>query len=164
LAAELITLAGSDVGLRIGTDGFYERFESACAELNDTVTQEVWNAQVDLLVLDPAIGFAELESGGQLDSSNVVGQPRKLVRAGLISGRLDLPLHFCCAYANAGEGRPIKGALPRYLVSGGADHGGLLVGSGWWERVLPEDVTFDEFLSIFHEVAADYEIAGPKEP
>ena len=122
-----------------------------------------WAVQVDLAVLDPSIGFAELESGGMLDSSNAIGQSRKLVRAGLAYGEPSMSLHFCTAYANDGEGRPIKGSLRKYFLQEPDHSDGLLVGSTWWERIFPEGVNFADFLQIFHEVAVEYEIAGPVE-
>jgi hypothetical protein len=162
LTSELIATAGSSRGLAIGTDDFRDQYEAACRRLAAAGrSRDVWRAQVDLAVLDKRIGFAELESGGQLDTSNAIGQSRKLVLAGLAYGKPELPLHFCCAYANAGEDRPLLGSLGRYLARGTGVRDGLLVGSQWWERLLPSDVTFDDFLRVFHEVASKYAIAGP---
>jgi hypothetical protein len=70
-------------------------------------------------------------------------------------------LHFCCAYANAGEDQPILGSLTRYLRQTESHRDGLLVGSRWWTLVLPERFAFSDFLEVFQQVAAKYEIAGP---
>ena len=118
---------------------------------------------MDLAVLSPEIGFAELESGGQLDSSNAIGQTRKLIQAGLAYGDPQMPLHFCTAYANKGEGRQIIGSLQSYFLQDPDHRDGLLAGSRWWERILPPEVSFDDFLEEFHIVAEEYEIAGPQE-
>lgn len=160
LTLDLIDKAGR--GAKIGTDEFRAEYVAAIDELvRRDRAPEPWAVQVDLAVLEPTIGFAELESGGMLDSSNAIGQSRKLVRAGLAYGDRSMSLHFCTAYANDGEGRPIKGSLRKYFVQEPDHHDGLLVGSSWWKRILPADVTFDDFLEIFHEVAVEYEIAGP---
>jgi hypothetical protein len=160
LTLELIDKAGR--GAKIGSDDFRSEYAAAIERLvGADRASEPWAVQVDLAVLHPSVGFAELESGGMLDSSNAIGQSRKLVRAGLAYGDEALSLHFCTAYANDGEGRPIKGSLRKYFLQEPDHRDGLLVGSTWWERILPPPVTFDDFLEIFHEVAVEYEIAGP---
>ena len=146
---------------KIGTEQWRELYEQALDELWTGPQGNPWFVQVDLCVLDGQVGFAELESGGMLDSSNAIGQTRKLVQAGLASGDRELPLHFCTAYANYGEGRGIKGSLRSYFEQEPDHRDGLLTGSNWWNRILPEPLIFSDFLDIFHEVAEEYEIAGP---
>lgn len=160
LTLELIDKAGH--GAKVGTDDFRMEYEAAIEHLLSAErASSPWSLQVDLAVLDETIGFAELESGGMLDSSNAIGQSRKLIRAGLAYGDPSMSLHFSTAYANDGEGRPIKGSLRKYFLQEPDHRDGLLVGSTWWERILPPPVTFADFLQIFHEVAVEYEIAGP---
>lgn len=157
-ATRLLRAAGSDQARRIGSPGFREAFRDQLRELLAADRAPTpWSVRVDLYVADPLIGLAELESGGELDTSNVKGQPEKLVLAGLCLADPDVPLHFCLAYANQGEGRPIKGGLPGYLAYAGADtpSSGLLVGSGWWVRVLPVDVSFARFIELFAEVCRE---------
>jgi hypothetical protein len=158
-ATDLIQFARNQA--KIGTDRFRAEYQRELERLQSLPGEGESELPVDLLVLDSNVGFAELESGGNLDSSNVQAQPAKLVQAGLALGDPDIPLHFCCAYANRGEGNPIGGALPSYFEQNPNHIDGLLVGSQWWERVLPKDVTFDDFLRIFQEVAKDYEIGPP---
>lgn len=153
----LVDQAGG--GARVGTPKFRAMFRNSQSRLiKGKRAAEAWSVQVDLAVLHPSVGLAELESGGNLDSSNAIGQSRKLIRAGLALGDSNLPLHFCTAYANRGEGRRIQGSLGKYFEQGSDQPDGLLVGSEWWERILPERLSFDDFLAIFHEVAVAYEI------
>lgn len=162
LTLELIDKAGR--GAKVGSKEFRSEYEAAIEQLlRADRASEPWSVQVDLAVVDPSIGFAELESGGMLDSSNAIGQSRKLVRAGLAYGDPSMSLHFCTAYANDGEGRPIKGSLRKYFLQEPDHRDGLLVGSTWWERILPEAVSFEDFMEIFHDVAVEYEIAGPSQ-
>lgn len=162
LTLRLVTQAKSVS--KVGTNAWRSRFEAALEDLHKSPRVATpWYVQVDLAVLDERVGFAELESGGMLDSSNAIGQSRKLIQAGLAYGDSTMPLHFCTAYNNAGEGYPIKGSLRSYFAQEPAHRDGLLTGSNWWERVLPGDLTFEDFLVIFHEVAEAYEIAGPVE-
>ena len=114
-------------------------------------------------MLSPEIGFAELESGGQLDTSNAVAQAGKLIKAGLAYGDPEMSLHFCTAYANNGQGRSILGSLRSYFLQDPDHRDGLLTGANWWERVLPVELSFEEFLVEFRSVAKEYEIGGPNE-
>lgn len=155
-ATRLLRGAGSSRDHRIGTDAFRHAFREELGALAALPrAAQPWSVRVDLLVNHPLVGAAELESGGELDTSNVKGQPEKLVLAGLATADADLPLHFCLAYANQGEGMPIKGGLPGYLAPAGTANpsSGLLVGAAWWGRILPEDVAFDRFIELFGEVA-----------
>jgi hypothetical protein len=160
-AIRLLRWAGSELDQRIGTERFREKFiEEVTALRRQGRAAEPWFTRVDLYVDSAGIGLAELESGGELDSSNVKGQPEKLVLAALALGSADVPLHFCLAYANRGEGESIAGQLPKYFAPAGdlRGSGGLLIGSQWWSRLLPVDVSFDRFLEIFREVAAGLHI------
>jgi hypothetical protein len=164
-AIDLMRHAKTHADERIGTSSFRDAFRTKVADLESGApAAELWSVRVDLFVDDPLIGLAELESGGELDSSNVKSQPEKLVLAGLALGDPDVPLHFCLAYANKGEGRPIRGGLPGYLAYEGDDRpsAGLLVGRRWWERLLPAGVAFERFVELFAEVADELEILPPE--
>jgi hypothetical protein len=164
-AIDLLRRAHATDTERIGTAAFAAALNARIEELGRLPrAPEPWYVRVDLYVDDPGIGLAELESGGELDSSNVKGQPEKLVLAGLALARTNTPLHFCLAYANQGEGRSIRGGLPGYLTYASAvpPSSGLLVGSQWWERLLPPGLSFASFLEIFADVARELEIVPPE--
>jgi hypothetical protein len=161
LAIRLVRQAGADVTRKIGTDPFRAAFRSSVRQLGAAPrTERPWSVRVDLYVDSDTIGLVELESGGELDTANVKGQPEKLVLAGLALGVEDVPLHFALAYANRGEGQPVAGGLPKYLARSGAVRplSGLLVGSEWWLRILPEGVAFAQFLEVFREVAEELKL------
>lgn len=158
----LIRRAFDDPLMRIGTDGFRTAFREELGVLvAGTRAAEPWIVQVDLLVQHPGIGLAELESGGELDTSNSRGQSSKLVLAALALANPDVPMHFCTAYANRGEGQPIAGGLAGYLSVAGATtpSSGLLIGAAWWNRLLPVDVSHARFLELFGEVCREMRIA-----
>ncbi len=158
-AIRLLRLAGVSYAGRIGSDTWQEQYLLEMEQLHQAAGEpQPWGVRVDLFVDDPQVGLAELESGGELDTSNAKGQPEKLVLAGLCLGRPDVALHFCCAYANRGEGEPIAGQLKKYLAPDPQGQHGLLVGSQWWARVLPEDVDFACFIRLFSAVAAEMDV------
>lgn len=160
-ALRLVTFAGLGIANRIGGSEFHAAYMNAIDQLEGAVrSPDPWTVQVDLVVLDTSVGLVELESGGNLDSSNAIGQSRKLIQAGLALGDRDLPLHFAVAYANRGAGKRIQGSLPRYFTDSGEEGDGLLVGRSWWERVLPEGVSYQSFVGLFREVALEYQIGS----
>jgi hypothetical protein len=160
-SSKLIRFAGQN-GNQIGSKNFRNQYEKSLTYLTSLNSVEPWTTQVDLYVNDATLGFCELESGGELDSSNVTAQPAKLIRAGLALGHVDKKLFFCLAYANKGEGNPIKGGLPKYISYAelSEEQEGLLVGKKWWEKILPTSITFDNFLILFSKVAVKLNIAG----
>jgi hypothetical protein len=141
---------------------FESQYEKSLQKLIGAPKVEVWKLQVDLFVDDDELGFCELESGGELDTSNGPAQPTKLVKAGLASGSLSHGLHFCLAYSNRGQNVPIQSALTRYLqMSHESDTGdGLYVGQIWWEKVLPDGVTYNQFMKCFKQVVDKLDIVG----
>ena len=161
-AQHLITFAGQGASNRIGTKSFESEYEKSLERLINGPREEVWKLQVDLFVNDPQLGFCELESGGELDTSNGPAQPTKLVKAGLASGSLRHGLHFCLAYSNRGHNLPIQSALTRYLQdSSESDTGdGLFVGQIWWENILPEGITYDQFMQCFKIAVDELDIVG----
>jgi hypothetical protein len=159
--SELFRFAGSGLDRRIGTDAFRAEFRGRLARLLELPRAATpWFVQVDLYVRDPMVGLAELESGGELDTSNVMGQSQKLIRAGLALADPDTPLHFCLAYPNRGERAPIRSSLSKYFTATATvtPSAGLLVGRAWWERVLPWGITHERFLALFAEMAQELEI------
>jgi hypothetical protein len=160
-ATRLIGVARTG-GHKIGSPQFRELLNEAMETVANTGDKEDHHVEMDLVVMAPTIGLTELKAGGDLDTSNAPRQIYKLLRGALAYNVPDTPVHFACLYANRGEGQPIGGALRQYLTDTG-ESPGLLAGSAWWERVLPEDVTFHSFVEIFREVGARYEIV-PGDP
>jgi hypothetical protein len=161
-AQRLIKFAKKDPSQQIGTGKFQTEYVKSMNILKAANKIEPWSLQVDLFVNEPGIGFCELESGGNLDTSNVTAQPLKLVKAGLASGSEVLGLHFCLAYANRGENKPVQSALTGFFrLSGNSETGdGLYIGREWWEIVLPEGFTYDQFMQSYKEIVDKLDIVG----
>jgi len=139
---------------RIGTEDFSHRFSQECDHLRNTVSasDHLWYTQADFYVIN--IGLIEIESSGMLDSASVVGQVTKLLRAGLALARPELSLYWALAYNNAGDRQP-KTPLARYLKNienPQGSKGGLLVGSNFWNTLLPNNVSFDTLQRVIEEI------------
>lgn len=143
---------------RIGTAAFRERFQEELVAL--PLGETTWHCETDLFIAVPHIGLTEKKTGGALDTSNAPRQASKIIRGALAYGDPDVGLSFALAYANDGEGRPVKGQLARYLVPRDAVNptGALIVGSHWWEQVLPEGISYEEFLVLFRTCAREVEV------
>jgi len=161
-AQRLISYAKTSTANQIGSENFQGEYVKSLNKLKEADRSDIWSLQVDLFVNQPGIGFCELESGGNLDTSNVMAQPVKLVKAGLASGSAEPGLHFCLAYANRGESKPVQSALTRFFrLSDDSETGdGLYIGREWWELVLPEGFTYDQFMLSFKEIVDKLDIVG----
>lgn len=154
----LITFAKTSYGKnRIGTASFAEEYLRTMEKLKRHRVEQISKLRVDLFINQNNLGFCELESGGNLDNANVKSQPLKLLKAGLAFGDKEKSLHFCMAYANNGEGNRISGGLVNYLTphKDSETGDGLLVGSEWWNSILPEGIGHQQFLQIFKEVTIE---------
>lgn len=152
-ANKLIHFAKTEPNGKIGTKLFRKELTKSRDLIHKEAKSRPHQVQVDLFVDTPQLGFCETESGGELDSSNSKAQPAKLIMAALASDRLDMTLHFCLAYANRGEGKPIAGGLKRLFLNSDETETGdsLLVGKEWWETLLPPSTKYEDFLKIFNQ-------------
>lgn len=150
-ANKLIHFAKTDPNGKIGTKKFRKELLKSRDVIHRSKSTNSHQVQVDLYINSPGIGFCETESGGELDSANSKAQPAKLIMAALASDNLDQNLHFCLAYANKGEGKPIKGGLKKLFLNSHDTETGdsLLIGKEWWETLLPIHIKYNDFLDLF---------------
>jgi len=140
---------------KIGTDGFAERVRQENERLRREIsaTNPVWSTRSDLYI--KSVGLIELESSGQLDSSNVTAQIQKLLRAGLIHPESNVKLFWGLTYNNKGDDtREPSTPLTKYLqITTTTDcQGGMLVGRHFWNALLPNDVTYEKLLEVVEKI------------
>jgi hypothetical protein len=139
---------------RVGTPEFSNRLRDECGYLLQDVSarDHLWSTRTDFYVDD--IGLIEIESSGMLDSASVIGQVTKLLRAGIALARPEVSLYWALAYSHAGDRQPST-PLTKYLEiieTPQGSQGGLLIGRHFWERLLPDDVSFDTLLGVIQAV------------
>lgn len=88
----------------------------------------------------------EIKLGGDLDSSNAPAQLAKFLTTCTISGMPEIEGYFATIYNKDGEGKPFTGTVRSYL----ADNM-ILAGSQFWAKILPSDVSFENFIGLYHE-------------
>jgi hypothetical protein len=143
---------------KIGTEEFAERLQKENRRLTSAISSknQVWSTRSDLYI--KSVGLIELESSGQLDSSNVTAQIQKLLRAGLIHPNPTIKLFWGLTYNNKGDdAQEPSTSLKRYLdITTTTDsQGGMLVGRRFWEALLPDDVSYEKFLEVVEEIVKE---------
>lgn len=112
------------------------------------MTSEIHTKPVDLAFWDgDELNIMEIKAGGNLDSSNAPSNAKKLltIYTGL-NYRKTKP-YFATIYHKDGEGRNWSGSIKKYLQYPHM----FLVGSAFWNKILPEGVDFNEFTKIYNE-------------
>ena len=108
------------------------------------ITNEIHTKPVDLAFWDgDELNIMEIKAGGNLDSSNAPSNAKKLLT---IYTRKTKP-YFATIYHKDGEGRNWSGSIKKYLQYPHM----FLVGSAFWNKILPEGVDFNEFTKIYNE-------------
>lgn len=88
----------------------------------------------------------EVKLGGGLDSSNGPAQLAKFLTICALTGTSGLQGYFATIYNKDGEGKPFTGTVRSYLADDM-----ILAGSHFWTKILPETVSFDDFVRLYHQ-------------
>lgn len=89
----------------------------------------------------------ELKAGGDLDSSNAPSNIEKLLTIYVDMGIDNCKAYFGTLYNKDGEGKTWTGAAKKHLNYPSM----FLIGSQFWNKILPEGITFDTFTKIYKE-------------
>lgn len=112
------------------------------------ITNEIHTKPVDLAFWDDdELNIMEIKAGGNLDSSNAPSNAKKLltIYTGL-NYRKTKP-YFATIYHKDGEGKNWSGSIKKYLQYPHM----FLVGSAFWNKILPDGIDFNEFTKIYNE-------------
>lgn len=96
----------------------------------------------------------ELKAGGDLDSSNAPSNVEKLLT---IYTGLNMPnskAYFGTLYNKDGEGRTWNGAVKKHMAYPEM----FLIGKKFWEKILPDGITFEDFEEIYREALEDIDL------
>ena len=89
----------------------------------------------------------ELKAGGALDSSNAPSNVEKLLTIYVDMGIDNCNAYFATLYNKDGEGKNWNGSVKSYLNYPSM----FLIGSGFWEFILPDGISFNSFTNIYNE-------------
>ncbi len=111
-------------------------------------TSQTYSKPVDLAFYDGKDwNICELKAGGDLDSSNAPSNVEKLLTIYVDMGIPNCKAYFATLYNKDGEGNVWKGAVKKHLHYPSM----FLIGSQFWNKILPDEVSFNDFMLIYKE-------------
>lgn len=111
-------------------------------------TNNIYTKLVDLAFFDGKMwNIMELKAGGDLDSSNAPSNVEKLLTIYVDMGIENCNAYFATLYNKDGEGNTWTGAVKKHLNYPSM----FLIGADFWDKILPENISFDNFTDIYKE-------------
>lgn len=111
-------------------------------------TESIYSKPVDLAFFDGnEWNIMELKAGGDLDSSNAPSNVEKLLTIYVDMGIENCKAYFATLYSKDGEGNTWKGAVKKHLAFPEM----FLIGKNLWNKILPNNISFEEFEAIYKE-------------
>ena len=112
---------------------------------------------VDLAFFDGEVwNIMEIKAGGDLDSSNAPSNIDKLLTQYVGMNKQNCKAYFATLYNKDGENHVWNSGVKKYLTY--PDN--FLIGSEFWNKILPNDINFNEFCTIYNEVLTDLDLNG----
>lgn len=111
-------------------------------------TESIYSKPVDLAFFDGnEWNIMELKAGGDLDSLNAPSNVEKLLTIYVDMGIENCKAYFATLYNKDGEGNTWKGAVKKHLAFPEM----FLIGKNLWNKILPNNISFEEFEAIYKE-------------
>lgn len=118
-------------------------------------TASIYTKPVDLAFFDGNNwNIMELKAGGDLDSSNAPSNVEKLLTIYVDMGIENCNAFFSTLYNKDGEGNVWKGAVKKHLHYPSM----FLIGADFWNRILPDGITFTDFAEIYREALEEIDL------
>lgn len=118
-------------------------------------TDRIYTKPVDLAFYDGKNwNICELKAGGDLDSSNAPSNVEKLLTIYVDMGIENCKAYFATLYNKDGEGNVWKGAVKKHLNYPSM----FLIGSDFWNKILPNGITFDDFSDIYKSALEEIDL------
>lgn len=113
------------------------------------------NLPVDLAFYDEnnVLNIFEIKAGGMLDSSKAKSDIAKLLGLYLATDNINTHVYFATIYNFNGEGCRWDGSPSRFL-----DEDVLLIGKNFWDKILPQGITFEDFVQIYNKCFSELKI------
>lgn len=118
-------------------------------------SKEIHTKPVDLAFFDGTNwNIMELKAGGDLDSSNAPSNVEKLLTIYVDMGVENCNAYFATLYNKDGEGNTWTGAVKKHMNYPSM----FLIGKFFWERILPSNITYEEFTDIYREALNEIDL------
>lgn len=112
---------------------------------------------VDLAYFDPdkkEWNIMELKAGGALDGDNAKANVNKLLTEFVGMNSNNCNAYFATLYNKDGEGNTWTGAVKKHLNYPSM----FLIGSDFWNKILPEGINYEEFTKIYKEALKEIDL------
>ncbi len=117
--------------------------------------ETIQSKPVDLAFFDGVDwNVMELKAGGDLDSSNAPSNVEKLLTIYVDMGIENCKAYFATLYNKDGEGNTWTGAVKKHLNYPSM----FLIGSQFWNKILPSGIDFNEFAEIYREALEEIDL------
>ena len=113
--------------------------------------QFIQNLQIQLFFDGQNWNISELKAGGDLDSSNAPSNVEKLLTIYVDMGITNCNAYFVALYNKNGEGNTWTGSVKKHLNYPSM----FLIGSNFWNKILPNDIDFYTFEQIYHDALVE---------
>jgi len=118
-------------------------------------SKNIQTKPVDLAFFDGTDwNILELKAGGDLDSSNAPSNVEKLLTIYVDMGISNCNAYFGTLYNKDGEGNMWTGAVKKHLNFPSM----FLIGADFWNRVLPDGITFVDFAEIYRDALEEIDL------
>ena len=154
--AQTKALVNSFMNERLATGRGKKRVESTVTHdsikelLNHVVIDNnIHQKPVDLAFFDDTdtLNIMEIKAGGDLDNSNAPANAQKLLLIYMALNMKNVKPYFATYYHKDGENHTWTGAIKKFINYPGM----FLIGSAFWNKVLPPEIDFVEFSKIYNE-------------
>lgn len=110
-------------------------------------TNQIYKKPVDLAFYDGKYwNFMEIKAWWDLDSSNAPGNAKKMLTIYAWFNFTNTRMYFSTIYNKSWEKSNWSGIIKKYLYEDV-----LLIGSNFWEKILPDWVDFNNFTKIYKD-------------
>ena len=113
------------------------------------IDSNIHQKPVDLAFYDDTdtLNIMEIKAGGDLDNSNAPANAQKLLLIYMALNMQNVKPYFATYYHKDGENHTWTGAIKKFINYPGM----FLIGSAFWNKVLPPEIDFIEFTKIYNE-------------
>jgi len=138
---------------KLNKNDIKELLELPCEQL-------ITKKDVDLAFYDEnnELNIFEIKAGGGLDSRKAPSDLAKLLSIYVAANDKDAHVYFATIYNFNGEGNVWTGQPSRYF-----DNSLLLIGSEFWNKILPSGISFYEFVDIYGKALDEIQLAQKME-
>lgn len=120
-----------------------------------SINNSIFTKPVDLAFYDGENwNVLEIKAGGDLDSSNAPSNVEKLLTIYVDMGIENCKAYFGTLYNKNGEGNTWTGAVKKHMAYPEM----FLIGKYFWEKILPDGVSFAEFEDIYKSALEEIDL------